>query len=119
MDNLFNFVQALTLAHDANVVLPTPVCGKAVALEKAKAQGKYVREKIRELKIKSGEIICLDYKPTNETINPDNESDLVEPINPDDVVDADCVDPEQVSKCHKLPYFKGFKCPDCDCKEWN
>jgi hypothetical protein len=61
MDNLFNFVQALTLAHDFTEGLPAPVCGHTAAIEQAKANGEYVRKKLRELKIKSGEIICLGY----------------------------------------------------------
>ena len=37
---------------------------------------------------------------------------------PDDDFD-DCIDPEQVSKCYKDPDFMGFKCDDCDCKDFS
>jgi hypothetical protein len=85
MDNLFQFVKTLTLADDE-----ARKRGFELARENGKKLYHETRRKLRELQIKSGEIICLDYKPTNETINPDDESDLVEPINPDDVGDADC-----------------------------
>jgi hypothetical protein len=38
--------------------------------------------------------------------------------NPDDDYD-DTVDPEQVSKCYKDSDFMGFRCDDCDCKDFS
>jgi hypothetical protein len=98
MDNLFEIVQDLTIAHDITKGLLAPR-DKAIAEIKKhincvdyptdKDVDMYLetRKKLRELKIKSGEIICLDYKPTPKIINPDDKSDLVDPINPDD---CDC-----------------------------
>ena len=40
--------------------------------------------------------------------------------NPDDAYDPELDrDPEQVSKCYKEPDFMGFKCDDCDCKDFS
>jgi hypothetical protein len=61
MDNLFQFVQALTVAHDFTEGLPAPVCGRTAAIENGIKKGNETRKKLRELKIKSGEIICLGY----------------------------------------------------------
>lgn len=73
MDNLFNLVQAFTVSHDAMCGLPAPVpngCHAGCAEEQkivdainfGKEQGLKVRQKIREAKIKSGEIILLGCK---------------------------------------------------------
>ena len=74
MNNLFEFVKALTIAHDFCEGLPI--------------------------------------------VNPDDESELVDQINPDDTGES-LLEANKKSKCYKNPNFKGFKCDDCDCKEWN
>lgn len=86
MNNLFEYVQALTIVNDAQekakrLEQENHKQGFEIARLKGKIKGFETREKLRAISLTD--------------------------------------DPEHVSKCYKDPNFKGFKCDDCDCKEWN
>lgn len=96
MNNLFEFVQALIVVHDAGV------------------------ERNQDRNDLSNHFKCHDY-PTEKDI--DMYLETRKKLRAVRLKSLDIVngtkDLEQVSKCYKNPNFTGFKCNDCDCKEWN
>jgi hypothetical protein len=89
MDNLFNFVQDLTIAHDINMGLPAQ---------------KYNPDYDAPSSVNPDDV--PDYI---EPINPDDANSSLDEF----------VELHKKSKCYKDDNFEDFVCDDCDCKDWN